>query len=93
MLLGISADNLHGHGQSVRLDIIVSWRANMAFGARIQDVRHAAVTPTTSPGRDQNASSGNSIASSDVASAISRSAASRGSTVAAKNPAAATLPW
>ena len=41
----------------------------------------------------QKASSGSSIGSSEVASAISRSAASRGSTVAAKNPAAASLPW
>jgi len=42
--------------------------------------------------KSQNASSGSSIGSSEVASAISRSAASRGSTVAAKNRAAATLP-
>jgi hypothetical protein len=42
--------------------------------------------------RAQKASSGISIGSSEVASAISRSVASRGSTVAAKNPAAATLP-
>ena len=40
----------------------------------------------------QNASSASSIGSSEVASAISRSAARRGSTVAAKNVAAATLP-
>lgn len=42
---------------------------------------------------DQNASSASSMGSSEVASVISRSAASRGSTVAAKNPAAASLPW
>jgi LmbE family N-acetylglucosaminyl deacetylase len=41
----------------------------------------------------QNAASGRSMMSSVTDSAISRSAASRGSTVAAKNPAAATLPW
>lgn len=44
------------------------------------------------PGR-QNAFSGRSIRSSEVASAISRSAASLGSTVSAKKRAAAILPW
>jgi adenylylsulfate kinase-like enzyme len=52
----------------------------------------AAVVPALASSA-QKASSGSSIGSSEVASAISRSAASRGSTVAAKNPATATLPW
>ncbi len=64
-----------------------------AAAAPIRDVLQAAGARTAPPGTGQNASSGSSIASSEVASAISRSAASRGSTVAAKNPAAATLPW
>src|SRR5579859_5277146 len=41
----------------------------------------------------QNASSGSSIRSSVVVSAISRSTARRGSTVCAKNRAVASLPW
>src|SRR5258708_37806498 len=44
-------------------------------------------------GLAQKAASGRSISSVVVDSTISRSAASRGSTVSAKNRAAAILPW
>jgi hypothetical protein len=66
--------------------VIDSTRLSAAGVARVVA---DAVLPLLSP---QKASSGSSIRSSETDSAISRSAASRGSTVAAKNPAAAILP-
>ena len=63
------------------------------IGAMLTDPIRMSPGPEPALAGAQNASSGSSIRSRVVASAISRSTARRGSTVCAKNRAVASLPW